>query len=142
MHRNEAALRIAQARYDTRTPFDDYEEEIPRCPCGGELIRLRNREVCADCREEHFMKTGTIEININAESPIHSDNIDSNGVVTDAIIETFYTPIDSACLGDGYVRIFADNGGTDIETRIPFGAIKLIAAEIDRLQRAQEGSQP
>lgn len=52
---------------------------------------------------------------------MHTDHVDEeDGTINDCIIETYYAPIESLAVADGYLRVFADNGGTNIETRIAF----------------------
>ena len=66
---------------------------------------------------------------MDISAPIHSDHVRENGTVENALgcIETYYRP----CLGIGrgglddeqYVRVFIDDGATNIETRISFSTL-------------------
>ena len=55
---------------------------------------------------------------------INTDNLDDEGIVTDRMVETYYRPLEEIAEGDGYLRVVVDDGGTDIETRIPYGALE------------------
>jgi hypothetical protein len=49
---------------------------------------------------------------------MHSELIDSDGIIDDLEIETFYFPAERIGQCDGYVRIIGDAGAYDFETRI------------------------
>lgn len=55
---------------------------------------------------------------------IHTDNVDEDGIVEDVTVETYYRAAEHIEVGDGYLRVFMDDGGTDIETRVPFEALR------------------
>jgi hypothetical protein len=57
-------------------------------------------------------------------SDIDKDGIDSDGIVEDLDVETYYAPLDSLIEADDYLRVIADNGFTDVETRIPYSALE------------------
>ncbi|HLL74859.1 MAG TPA: hypothetical protein VK421_06305 [Pyrinomonadaceae bacterium] len=48
------------------------------------------------------------------------DGIREDGTIGDTVFETHYCEIDHLIMGDGYLRVIADNDFTDVETRIPF----------------------
>ncbi len=54
---------------------------------------------------------------------MHTDHINPDGTIDDTVVETYYAPCTGGKLEDGYIRIFADNGGTDIETRVSFPSL-------------------
>lgn len=54
---------------------------------------------------------------------IHTDNVEE-GMVTDTVIETRYLPFKGFSIEDGYLRVFADDGWQDVETRIAFETLK------------------
>jgi hypothetical protein len=52
------------------------------------------------------------------------DGIREDGTIDDAVVETHYCEIDRLIEGDGYLRVIADQGFTDVETRIPFAMLE------------------
>lgn len=51
------------------------------------------------------------------------EGIDPDGIVEDLDVETFYRQLDFIMLGDGYLRVIADNDGCDVEVRVPWEMI-------------------
>jgi hypothetical protein len=47
------------------------------------------------------------------------DGVDEEGMVDGHTVETYYREIIGVIPADGYLRVVADDGFTDIETRIP-----------------------
>lgn len=69
----------------------------------------------------------------NIEAPQY-DDIEPDGTVSDHLIETYYRPATGGYVDTDrrFVAIILDDGGTDIETRIPFDAFLAIAEEVAR----------
>lgn len=61
---------------------------------------------------------------------MHTDHIRPDGTIDDQTIETYYAPCTGGSLEQGYIRIFADNGGTDIETRVSFASLIALGLEL------------
>lgn len=48
-----------------------------------------------------------------------TDGIDEDGIIEDMEIETYYCPLSYVADAGEYLRIGGDNGGTDVEIRVP-----------------------
>lgn len=57
-------------------------------------------------------------------SDINVDHIRDDGTIDDTFIETYFRPCESIrlvpCDSGPYLRVFIDDGPTNIETRIPY----------------------
>lgn len=61
---------------------------------------------------------------------IYSDHIRDDGTVDDRVVETYFRRADGLQLAEpGYVRVFIDDGGTDIETRIPVASLEALGVK-------------
>lgn len=68
--------------------------------------------------------------------PIHSDNIDDDGIVDGYQYETYYQVCKSVIPDTDYLRVSIDGGFTDVETRIPYELLK--QAGFDRIRQVEE----
>ena len=51
------------------------------------------------------------------------EGYDEDRIVEDQAIETYLHHLEGVALGDGFLRVIADNGGVNLEVRVPFAAL-------------------
>lgn len=54
------------------------------------------------------------------------EGIDSDGIIEDLEVETYYAPLEKLIEAEGFLRVIADNGFTDVETRIPYSRLGMM----------------
>jgi hypothetical protein len=62
------------------------------------------------------------------------EGIDDDGTIIDPDqgIETFFCPLEAVIEGEGFLRIVGDNGGTNVEMRLPFAVLEQNGWKLER----------